>query len=86
MSALGAQDEDAEDRIQWIKMKHEGNASFAAFAQGELGENLGVCASTVGPGALHLVNGLYSARKERSPGDHRAGAGGAPWNATRRST
>lgn len=67
MSALGQQDEDAEDRIRWIKMKHEGNASFAAFAQGELGENLGVCASTVGPGALHLVNGLYNARKERSP-------------------
>ncbi|XOV66161.1 MAG: thiamine pyrophosphate-binding protein [Fluviicola sp.] len=53
--------------IKWIKMKHEGNASFAAFAQGELGENIGVCASTVGPGALHLVNGLYNAKKERSP-------------------
>lgn len=56
-----------QDAVRWIKMKHEGNASFAAFAQGELGENIGVCASTVGPGALHLVNGLYSARKERSP-------------------
>tara|TARA_R110002049_G_scaffold249213_1_gene423639 strand:+ start:272 stop:2020 length:1749 start_codon:yes stop_codon:yes gene_type:complete len=53
--------------VKWIKMKHEGNASFAAFAQGELGGNLGVCASTVGPGALHLVNGLYNAKKERSP-------------------
>jgi len=67
VSALGAQDEGDEDRVRWIKMKHEGNASFAAFAQGELGENIGVCASTVGPGALHLVNGLYNARKERSP-------------------
>lgn len=53
--------------VKWIKMKHEGNASFAAFAQGELGGNIGVCASTVGPGALHLVNGLYNARKERTP-------------------
>ncbi len=53
--------------VKWIKMKHEGNASFAAFAQGELNGNIGVCASTVGPGALHLVNGLYNARKERSP-------------------
>jgi len=53
--------------VKWIKMKHEGNASFAAFAQGELNENIGVCASTVGPGALHLVNGLYNAKKERSP-------------------
>lgn len=55
------------DKIQWVRMKHEGNGSYAAFAQGELGENLGVCASTVGPGALHLINGLYNAKKERSP-------------------
>ena len=60
--ALGQQKD-----VKWIKMKHEGNASFAAFAQGELNENIGVCASTVGPGALHLVNGLYNAKKERSP-------------------
>jgi len=60
--ALGEQTE-----VKWIKVKHEGNASFAAFAQGELGGNIGVCASTVGPGALHLVNGLYNAKKERSP-------------------
>lgn len=60
--ALGKQ-----DKVKWIKMKHEGNASFAAFAQGELNNNIGVCASTVGPGALHLVNGLYNAKKERSP-------------------
>jgi thiamine pyrophosphate-dependent acetolactate synthase large subunit-like protein len=56
-----------QTEVKWVKMKHEGNASFAAFAQGELNENIGVCASTVGPGALHLVNGLYNARKERSP-------------------
>lgn len=60
--ALGQQKD-----VKWIKMKHEGNASFAAFAQGELNENIGICASTVGPGALHLVNGLYNAKKERSP-------------------
>jgi thiamine pyrophosphate-dependent acetolactate synthase large subunit-like protein len=56
-----------QDTIKWIKVKHEGNGSFAAFAQGELGDTVGVCASTVGPGALHLVNGLYNAKKERSP-------------------
>ena len=67
VSALADQDPDDPDRVRWIRVKHEGNASFAAFAQGELGGNLGVCASTVGPGALHLVNGLYNARKERSP-------------------
>jgi len=56
-----------QDKIKWIRVKHEENASFAAFAQGELNGNLGVCASTVGPGALHLINGLYNAKKERSP-------------------
>jgi len=58
---------DQQDEIKWIKMNHEGNASFAAYAQGELNGNLGVCASTVGPGALHLVNGLYNAKKARTP-------------------
>ena len=62
VTAIGEQKE-----VKWIKMKHEGNASFAAFAQGQLNGNLGVCASTVGPGALHLVNGLYNAKKEHSP-------------------
>ncbi len=56
-----------QDDVKWIGVNHEGNASYAAFAQGELGNNFGVCASTVGPGALHLVNGLYNAKKERSP-------------------
>ncbi|MEX0812023.1 MAG: thiamine pyrophosphate-dependent enzyme [Chitinophagales bacterium] len=62
ISAMAKQSE-----VKWVKTKHEGNASFAAFAQGELNDNIGVCASTVGPGALHLVNGLYNAKKERSP-------------------
>jgi pyruvate dehydrogenase (quinone) len=56
-----------QDTIKWIRVKHEENGAYAAFAQGELGNNLGVCASTVGPGALHLINGLYNAKKERSP-------------------
>lgn len=58
---------DKQNKVKWIKVKHEGNASFAAYAQGELNGKLGVCASTVGPGALHLVNGLYNAKRERSP-------------------
>ncbi|MBQ0733352.1 thiamine pyrophosphate-dependent enzyme [Aquimarina celericrescens] len=56
-----------QDQIQWVGVNHEGNASYAAFAQGELNGNFGVCASTVGPGALHLINGMYNAKKERSP-------------------
>ncbi|GAL77793.1 pyruvate oxidase [Algibacter lectus] len=48
-------------------MKHEGNASFAAFGHSQTSNNLAVCAGTVGPGALHLINGLYNAKKERTP-------------------
>jgi len=55
-----------QDQISWVPVNHEGNGSYAAFAQGLLGDTVGVCASTVGPGALHLVNGLYNAKKARS--------------------
>lgn len=58
---------EEQDQVKWIGMKHEGNASYAAFAQGELGNTIGVCAGTTGPGALHLINGLYNAKRERSP-------------------
>jgi len=58
--------EERED-VDWIGMKHEGNASYAAFGQSQTTGRLGVCAGTVGPGALHLINGLYNAKKERTP-------------------
>ncbi len=58
--------EERED-VDWIGMKHEGNASYAAFGQSQTSGKLGVCAGTVGPGALHLINGLYNAKKERTP-------------------
>jgi pyruvate dehydrogenase (quinone) len=58
---------EEQDQVEWVAMKHEGNGSFAAFAQGELGNTIGVCAGTTGPGALHLINGLYNAKKERTP-------------------
>lgn len=56
-----------QDKVQWVNVNHEGNGSYAAYAQGALSGDLAVCASTVGPGALHLVNGLYNAKKERTP-------------------
>ncbi|WP_405414589.1 thiamine pyrophosphate-dependent enzyme [Maribacter sp. Asnod1-A12] len=58
--------EERED-VSWIGMKHEGNASFAAFGHSQTTQNLAVCAGTVGPGALHLINGLYNAKKARTP-------------------
>lgn len=56
-----------DKRIQWFTVRHEETAAFAAAAQAELSGKLAVCAGTVGPGALHLINGLYNAKRDRSP-------------------
>ncbi len=53
-----------EDRVDWIGVRHEEHAAYAAGAQSELTGGLGVCAGTTGPGAVHLINGLYNAKKE----------------------
>lgn len=55
------------DEVQWITVRHEETAAYAAYAQAALTGKLAVCAGTVGPGALHLINGLYNAKKERVP-------------------
>src|SRR6478672_10242749 len=52
-----------EDRIEWVGVRHEEAAAFAASSQAELG----VCMGTVGPGAIHLLNGLYDAKKSHAP-------------------
>ncbi len=56
-----------EERIEWIGVRHEEVAAFAAGAQAQLSGRLGVCMGTVGPGAIHLLNGLYDAKKSRAP-------------------
>ena len=56
-----------EDRIEWIGVRHEEVAAFAASAQAQLTGDLAVCMGTVGPGAIHLLNGLYDARKSHAP-------------------
>ena len=53
-----------DDRFRWVGVRHEEHAGYAAFAQSELTGGIGVCAGTTGPGALHLINGLYNAKKE----------------------
>src|SRR5436190_17407160 len=55
------------DRIEWIGVRHEEAAAFAAGAQAQLTGRLGVCMGTVGPGSIHLLNGLYDAKKSRTP-------------------
>jgi pyruvate dehydrogenase (quinone) len=56
-----------EQRLQWIGVRHEEAGAFAAGAQAHLSGTLGVCMGTVGPGSIHLLNGLYDAKKSRVP-------------------
>jgi len=56
-----------EDRISWIGVRHEEVGAFAASAQAQVSGTLGVCMGTVGPGSVHLLNGLYDAAKSQAP-------------------
>ncbi len=53
--------------LEWIGVRHEETAAFAASAQAQLGAPFGVCMGTVGPGSIHLLNGLYDAKKSHAP-------------------
>jgi pyruvate dehydrogenase (quinone) len=54
--------------IQWIHIRHEETAAFAAGAEAHLTGRLAVCAGSCGPGNLHLINGLYDChRREGLP-------------------
>ncbi|ANS78132.1 Pyruvate oxidase [Serinicoccus hydrothermalis] len=54
-------------RIDWVGVRHEEAGAFAASAQAQLSGTLGVCMGTVGPGSIHLLNGLYDAKKSHAP-------------------
>src|SRR5690349_933585 len=56
-----------EERIEWIGVRHEEAGAFAAGAQAQLTGRLAVCMGTVGPGSVHLLNGLYDAKKSHAP-------------------
>lgn len=56
-----------EERLEWIGVRHEEAGAFAASAQAQLTDSLAVCMGTVGPGAVHLLNGLYDAAKSHAP-------------------
>jgi pyruvate dehydrogenase (quinone) len=53
--------------IQWVHVRHEEAAAFAAAAEAEVTGRLAVCAGSCGPGNLHLINGLYDANRNRVP-------------------
>src|ERR1700683_5235524 len=56
-----------EKKLQWIHMRHEEAAAFAAGAEAHLTGKLAVCAGSCGPGNLHLINGLFDAHRSRAP-------------------
>jgi pyruvate dehydrogenase (quinone) len=53
--------------IEWIQVRHEEVAAFAAGAEAHLTGSLAVCAGSCGPGNLHLINGLYDCHRSRVP-------------------
>src|ERR1041385_2606605 len=57
----------AEGKIEFIQARHEEMAAFMAAAHAKFTGELGVCIATSGPGAAHLVNGLYDARLDHMP-------------------
>jgi pyruvate dehydrogenase (quinone) len=56
-----------EDDIEFVQTRHEEIAAFAACAHGKLTGEVGVCLATSGPGAIHLLNGLYDAKLDHAP-------------------
>ena len=63
MGALGR----APDKIDFIQVRHEEMAAFMACAHAKFTGEIGVCLATSGPGAIHLLNGLYDAKLDHQP-------------------
>ncbi|MER7912251.1 MULTISPECIES: pyruvate dehydrogenase [unclassified Streptomyces] len=53
--------------IDWIHVRHEETAAFAAGAEAQITGGLAACAGSCGPGNLHLINGLYDAHRSMAP-------------------
>src|SRR5688572_5369792 len=56
-----------QDKIKFILVRHEESAAFMACAYAKYTGKLGACVATSGPGAIHLLNGLYDAKLDNTP-------------------
>ncbi|MGN6351171.1 MAG: thiamine pyrophosphate-dependent enzyme [Candidatus Nitrosocosmicus sp.] len=56
-----------QDKIKFVLVRHEESAAFMACAYAKYTGKLGVCVATSGPGAIHLLNGLYDAKLDNTP-------------------
>lgn len=63
MGAMGR----AAERFDYIRVRHEEMAAFMACAHAKFTGEVGVCIATSGPGAIHLLNGLYDAKLDHMP-------------------
>ena len=63
---VGALDRLSDD-IDFVQVRHEEEAAFMACAHAKYSGNVGVCLATSGPGAIHLLNGLYDAKLDHQP-------------------
>ena len=59
--------EKAKDRMQYVQVRHEEMAAFMASAHAKFTGQVGLCYATSGPGAIHLLNGLYDAKMDHVP-------------------
>jgi pyruvate dehydrogenase (quinone) len=55
------------DEVEFVQVRHEEIAAFCATAHAKLTSEVGVCLATSGPGAIHLLNGLYDAKLDHQP-------------------
>ena len=56
-----------QNRIEFVLVRHEESAAFMACAYAKYTRRLGACVATSGPGAIHLLNGLYDAKLDNTP-------------------
>ena len=63
---MGALD-PTDGRMEFVQVRHEEQAAFMAMAHAKCTGEVGVCLATSGPGAIHLLNGLYDAKGDHLP-------------------
>src|SRR5437773_4765198 len=59
--------ERATNQMEFVQVRHEEMAAFMACAHAKFTGEVGVCVATSGPGAIHLLNGLYDAKMDHQP-------------------
>ncbi|MGH8471112.1 MAG: thiamine pyrophosphate-requiring protein [Gammaproteobacteria bacterium] len=57
----------AQDNVEFIQVRHEEMAAFMACGHAKFTGQVGICLATSGPGAIHLLNGLYDAKLDHQP-------------------